>query len=133
MVMMTGKEALMELLSNEGVEYVFGIPGATEALFMYALEDHPEIKYILGLHEVVSLGMAEGYSRTSGKVGVVNLHTGPGVAAAMPMLSNAYQGGVPLHLIHHPLPDCVLTRRLSTERWSYWSKSKNQPLLWKAG
>lgn len=96
MTMMTGSKALIELLCNEGVEYVFGIPGATEVLFMDALEDHSEIKYILALHEVVVLGMAEGYSRTSGKVGVVNLHTGPGLAAAMPMLFNAHLGGVPL-------------------------------------
>ena len=96
MTMMTGREALMQLLRYEGVEYVFGMPGATEILFMDALEDHPEIKYILGLHEVVALGMAEGYSRTSGKIGVVNLHTCAGLAAAMPMLLNAYLGGVPL-------------------------------------
>ncbi len=96
MSMMTGRKALMELLRSEGVEYVFGIPGATEVLFMDGLEDCPEIKYILGLHEVVVSGMAEGYARTSGKVGVVNLHTGPGVAAAMPMLYNAHLGGVPL-------------------------------------
>ena len=96
MTMMTGSKALIELLCNEGVEYVFGIPGATEVLFMDALEDHPEIKYILGLHEVVVLGMAEGYARTSGKAGVVNLHTGPGLGAAMPMLFNAHLGGVPL-------------------------------------
>lgn len=96
MAMMSGGEALMQLFRNEGVEYVFGIPGATEVLFLDALEEHPEIKYILGLHEIVALGMAEGYSRTSGRVGVVNLHTAPGVAAAMPMLINAHLWGVPL-------------------------------------
>jgi len=96
MTMMTGSEALMQLLRNESVEYVFGMPGATEMLFMDALEDHPEIKYILGLHEVVALGMAEGYARTSGKVGVVNLHTGAGLAAAMPMLFNARLDRAPL-------------------------------------
>lgn len=96
MTMMTGGKALMELLRNEGVEYVFGIPGATEIRFMDVLEDHPEIKYILSLHEVVVLGMAEGYARTSGKVGVVNLHTEAGLAAAMPMISNARLNRVPL-------------------------------------
>ncbi len=96
MTMMTGGKALMELLRNEGVEYVFGIPGATEVRFMDVLEDHPEIKYILSLHEVVVLGMAEGYARTSGKVGVVNLHTEAGLAAAMPMISNARLNRVPL-------------------------------------
>ena len=64
MAMKKGGEVLMELLLHEGVEYVFGIPGATEVLFMDALVDRPEIKYILGLHEVVTLGMAEGYART---------------------------------------------------------------------
>jgi benzoylformate decarboxylase len=96
MARMTGKEALIELLRHEGVKYVFGIPGATEVLFMDALEKAPDIRYILSLHEVVCAGMAEGYSRASGKVGFLNLHTGPGVAAALPMLYNAQLGGVPL-------------------------------------
>ena len=96
MTTMTGEKALIELLRREGVEYVFGIPGATEILFMNGLREVPEIRYILGLHEVVCTGMAEGYARASGKVGFLNLHTGPGVAAALPMLYNAQLGGVPL-------------------------------------
>ncbi len=96
MARMKGNKALINLLRNEGVEYVFGIPGATEILFMDALEEAPEIRYILSLHEVVCAGMAEGYARAAGKVGFLNLHTGPGVAAALPMLYNAQSGGVPL-------------------------------------
>jgi len=96
MAMTAGKKALIELLRSEGVEYVFGIPGATEILFMDALEEATDIQYILALHEVVCAGMAEGYARASGKVGFLNLHTGPGVAAALPMLYNAQLGGVPL-------------------------------------
>jgi benzoylformate decarboxylase len=96
MAVKKGGEALMELLLHEGVEYVFGIPGATELVFMEALAGRPEIKYVLGLHEVVTVGMAEGYARTSNKVGVVNLHTGPGLAAAMPMLCNARLNQAPL-------------------------------------
>jgi benzoylformate decarboxylase len=86
----------MELLGHEGVKHVFGIPGATEARFMDLLEDRPEIKFILGLHEVIILGMAEGYARTSGAPAVVNLHTAAGLAAAMPMLFNARLNRVPL-------------------------------------
>jgi len=92
----TGKEALARILRAEGVEFVFGIPGATEAQFIDVMEDHPDIKYILCLNEVVAMGMAEGYARTSGKPGVLNLHTGTGLAASLPILSNAYYGGVPL-------------------------------------
>lgn len=94
--MMSAQQALIELLRREGVEYVFGIPGATEILFMEALESAPDIRYVLSLHEVVCAGMAEGYARASGKVGFLNLHNGPGLAAALPMLHNARTGGVPL-------------------------------------
>lgn len=93
---MSGSKALCEILRREGVEYVFGIPGATEVRFMDALEDYPDIKYVLGLHEVVAAGAAEGYARTSGKVGVLNLHTNTGLSAALPLLANAFTGGVPL-------------------------------------
>jgi benzoylformate decarboxylase len=96
MTTMTGREALIQVLKEEGVEYVFGMPGATEVMFMDALVDHPEIKYILGLNEAASVGMAEGYARVSGKVGFVNLHTFAGVAAATPALFNAQLGGVPM-------------------------------------
>ena len=75
----TGKRALIELLRREGVEYVFGIPGATEIHFMDALEEADDIGYILGLHEVVCAGMAEGYARVTGKPGFLKanwLHAG---------------------------------------------------------
>jgi benzoylformate decarboxylase len=92
----TGKEALVRILKEEGVEYAFGIPGATEVQFVDALEDHPEIKYILTLNESIAVGMAEGYARATGKVGFLNLHTGSGLGAGMGLLSNASWGGVPL-------------------------------------
>ena len=87
---------MFEVLCKEGVENVFGIPGATEVLFMEALEKRPEIKYIHCLHEVVAVGAAEGYARTSGMPGFLNLHTGCGVASSLGLLFNAHRGGVPL-------------------------------------
>jgi benzoylformate decarboxylase len=92
----TGKQALIELLRSEGVSYVFGIPGATEIQFMDAIERAPDIEYILGLHELVCAGMAEGYARVSGKVPFLNLHNAAGLAAALPILYNVYFGGVPM-------------------------------------
>lgn len=92
----TGTEAMMEVLKHYEVEYIFGIPGATEMLFMEALEELPEMKYILGLNEVVCVGMAEGYARAKGKPAFLNLHTGPGLATAMPFLADAKNAGVPL-------------------------------------
>ena len=96
MTTVTGSEALMQIFLREEVEYVFGLPGTTELLFMDSLEDHPEIKYVLGLHEAGVVGMAEGYARISGKPAVVNLHTISGLTAATPALLNACGGGVPI-------------------------------------
>ncbi|MCX6013645.1 MAG: thiamine pyrophosphate-binding protein, partial [Chloroflexi bacterium] len=96
MSLISGKEAFVQCLISEGVEYVFGLPGSTETYLMDALEDHPEIKFILGLHESIISAVAVGYTRASGKVGVLNLHTSPGLSAAMPTLLDARRGGVPL-------------------------------------
>lgn len=92
----TGKSALIELLRAHDVDYVFGIPGATEIHFMDALEKCPDIRYMLGLHEVVCVGMAAGYARASGKPGVLNLHTASGLAGGGALLYNAQLGKVPL-------------------------------------
>jgi benzoylformate decarboxylase len=92
----TAKRALIALLREQGVEYVFGIPGATEIHFMDALEEAGDIRYILGLQEVVCAGMAEGYARATGRPAFLNLHTAPGLAAATPLLYNAQLGRVPL-------------------------------------
>ena len=96
MTMMAARKAIVEVLRGEDVEYVFGIPGATEVLFVDALEGVPDIRYILGLHEIVCAAMAEGYAKASGKVGFLNLHNAPGTAAALPILYNAQTGNVPL-------------------------------------
>jgi benzoylformate decarboxylase len=56
---------------------------------MDGLEQAPEIEFILGLHEVARAGMAEGHAWAANKVGFLNLRTGPGVAAALPLLYNA--------------------------------------------
>ncbi|HLB27803.1 MAG TPA: thiamine pyrophosphate-binding protein, partial [Dehalococcoidales bacterium] len=96
MAIMRASEALMQIFRAEGVEYVFGLPGSTETQFMDSLEDHKEIKYILGLHECIAASMAVGYARASGKVAVVNLHTFVGLGGAMAPLLDANRAGVPL-------------------------------------
>ena len=93
---MRASEALMQIFRAEGVEFIFGLPGSTETQFMDSLEDHPEIKYILGLHECIAAGMAVGYARASGKVGVVNVHTFVGLGGAMTPLLDAQRAGIPL-------------------------------------
>jgi benzoylformate decarboxylase len=92
----SGRESLVRILRQEKVKYVFGIPGATEVAFMDALEEATDIQFILGLHEMAVVGMAEGYSRVSGQPGFLYLHTNTGLSAGLALLSNAQVGGVPL-------------------------------------
>lgn len=96
MAKIKGSEALIKIFQGEGVKYIFGLPGSTEGEYLDSLEDNPDIKYILCLHENIAVCMAQGYSRTTRKVGVVLLHTNIGLASGLPMLINAYYAGVPL-------------------------------------
>lgn len=91
MAIMKGRKALIEIIKNEKVEFVFGIPGATELFFMDEIEKCKEIRYILGLNKVVCVGMAEGYARTKGKPSFLNLHTNTGLSASLAMLLNAHK------------------------------------------
>lgn len=92
----SGKEILLRTLENEGVRYVFGNPGTTELPLMDSLLDRPNIEYILALHESVAVSMADAYAQASGKVGVVNLHVGPGLGNGLGAIYNAWEGQTPL-------------------------------------
>ncbi|MEE2884847.1 MAG: thiamine pyrophosphate-binding protein [Chloroflexota bacterium] len=95
---MTGKHAVMQMLRAEGVQYIFGNPGTTETPLMDALEDYPDIKYMLTVQEGVAMGMADAYSRALGQPSFVNLHIETGLANGISLLQNAYDGGSPIVL-----------------------------------
>ena len=79
MVEMSGGEALVKSLVNEGVDTVFGIPGIQMYGIVAAIRDEPGIRMITTRHEQATTYMADGYSRVSGKPGVVP--RGPGKVA----------------------------------------------------
>ncbi|MBI2913031.1 MAG: thiamine pyrophosphate-binding protein [Chloroflexi bacterium] len=93
---LSGRYAMMEQLSAEGVAHVFGNPGTTEQAFMDALQDYPRLQYILALHESVAIGVADGYARAGGRPAFVQLHIMPGLGNAMGMLYNSYRARTPL-------------------------------------
>ncbi|HLE81846.1 MAG TPA: thiamine pyrophosphate-binding protein, partial [Dehalococcoidia bacterium] len=93
---LTAKHAVMEQFLAEGVKHIFGNPGSTELAFMDALQDYPQLQYILCLHETTAVAAADGYARASGRPAVVNVHIAPGLANAMSMIYNARKGGTPL-------------------------------------
>ena len=95
----TGAELICRILKDEDVKYVFGVPGNSEVPLLDALAGTEELKYISAIHESVSMGMADGYARASGDVGVVLVHTTPGTANIIGNLSNAYDAGTPIVVI----------------------------------
>ena len=98
MAFLSGKQAFLEILKQEGVEVMFGNPGTTELPLMDGLAREPKIRYILALQEAVAIAMADGYAQASGKLAAVNVHTSPGLGNAMGMLYDAMKAGSPLLL-----------------------------------
>ena len=98
MTIMTGRRALMEMLKAEGVRYIFGNPGTSEAPIMDELEFHPELQYVLVLQEGVAMGMADAYARATRQPAFVSLHIESGLANGISLLYNAKEGGTPLVL-----------------------------------
>ena len=94
----TGRSTFLTLLKDEGITHLFGNPGTTELPIMHALKDHPDLIYVLGLQESVVVGMADGFSRASGKLVACNVHVAPGLGNAMGSLFNARFTGTPMIL-----------------------------------
>src|SRR5207302_2478503 len=88
------REATFDLLRAHGMTTIFGNPGSTE---LPMLKDFPEdFTYVLGLQDLVVVGMADGYAQASGKTTHVNLHTAPGVGNAVGGIGNAQANKSPL-------------------------------------
>ncbi|MDX1376435.1 MAG: thiamine pyrophosphate-binding protein [Burkholderiales bacterium] len=93
---LTGRDAFLKLLVDEGVTHMFGNPGTTELAIMEAVPGTPELSYVLGTQEAVVVGMADGFARASGRLAAVSLHVAPGLGNAMGALYNAKFSGSPL-------------------------------------
>ena len=98
MSFLSGKQAFLQILKQEGVECMFGNPGTTELPLMDGLAREPGIRYVLALQESVAIAMADGYAHASGKLAAVNVHTSPGLGNAMGMLYDARMSGAPMLL-----------------------------------
>ena len=92
---MTGAEALVRCLENEGVEYIFGLSGGA-ALPMFDALVNSKIKLILVRHEQGATHMADGYARATGKPGVVLVTSGPGATNTITGILTAHMDSVPM-------------------------------------
>ncbi len=93
---LTGAEIVIECLKEQGVDTVFGYPGGTILNIYDALYSHSEIKHILTSHEQGAAHAADGYARSTGKVGVCMATSGPGATNLVTGIATAYMDSVPM-------------------------------------
>ncbi|MEQ1808262.1 MAG: thiamine pyrophosphate-binding protein, partial [Burkholderiaceae bacterium] len=92
----SGHNAFLSLLADEGIEILFGNPGTTELAIMDAMSQQSAIGYVLGLQESIVVSMADGYARASNRLSACNVHVAPGLGNAMGALYSAKFYGSPL-------------------------------------
>ncbi|GLZ29534.1 acetolactate synthase I/II/III large subunit [Lentzea sp. NBRC 105346] len=103
---MTGAARLLEVLSAHGVEVVFGLPGVHNLAVWEALEASG-IRMIGVRHEQTAVYAADGYARTTGKLGVAIVTTGPGAANALGATGEAMSCGSPVLVIATDIPSTL--------------------------
>lgn len=96
---MNASDLFIKALENEGVEYIFGIPGEENLDFLEALRKSDKIKLILTRHEQAAGFMAATYGRLTGKVGVCISTLGPGATNFSTSAAYAQLGGMPILMI----------------------------------
>jgi benzoylformate decarboxylase len=85
--------AFVATLHANGIDTIFGLPGSTEAPLLEALRADGGIRYVLTLQESITVAMADGYARATGKIGCVGLHTSVGTMNGLSQLYNAFRDG----------------------------------------
>ena len=105
---MSGADALLKALEQEGVENVFGIPGGASMPIYDPLVDRSSIRHILCRHEQGAGHAAEGYAWATGKVGVCMATSGPGATNLVTPLADAKMDSVPIVAITGQVPTPVV-------------------------
>ncbi|MEM6603901.1 MAG: acetolactate synthase 3 large subunit [Pseudomonadota bacterium] len=100
----SGAEVVIQALVDQGVEVIFGYPGGAVLPIYDALFQQDKIKHILVRHEQAAVHAAEGYARSTGRVGVVLVTSGPGATNAVTGIADAIMDSVPLVVISGQVP-----------------------------
>ena len=99
MEQLSGGEALIRALQDEGVEFLFGYPGGAVLHIYDALFRQDHVEHILVRHEQAATHAADGYARATGKPGVVLVTSGPGATNAVTGIATAYMDSIPMVVI----------------------------------
>jgi acetolactate synthase I/II/III large subunit len=101
---MVGAEMVIKALGDQGVDVIFGYPGGAVLPIYDALYKQNHLRHILVRHEQAAVHAAEGYARSTGKVGVVLVTSGPGATNAVTGLTDALMDSVPLVCLTGQVP-----------------------------
>ncbi len=101
---MTGAQMVVEALKDQGVDTLFGYPGGAVLPIYDALFQQNFVRHVLVRHEQGAAHAAEGYARSSGKVGVLLVTSGPGATNAITGLTDALMDSIPLVCITGQVP-----------------------------
>src|SRR5437660_7491614 len=101
---MTGAEMVIQALADQGVQHIFGYPGGAVLPIYDALFQQDRIRHVLVRHEQGAVHAAEGYARSTGKVGCVLVTSGPGATNAVTGLTDALMDSTPLVCITGQVP-----------------------------
>ncbi len=93
---MIGAQIIWQSLVEEGVEVVFGFPGAASIPLYDALPEYPQLRHVLVRHEQGAAHAADGYARATGRVGVCMATSGPGATNLITGVTNAFLDSVPM-------------------------------------
>ena len=99
-----GADAILKVLNEQGVEVIFGYPGGAILPIYDALFKSNTIRHILVRHEQAAVHAAEGYARSTGKVGVVLVTSGPGATNAVTGLTDALMDSIPIVCLSGQVP-----------------------------
>ncbi len=102
-----GADIIIESLSKEGIEYMFGYPGGVVIPIFHSLYNAP-FKFILSRHEQGAIHAADGYARASGKPGVVLATSGPGATNLVTGIATANMDSVPLVIFTGQVPSNLI-------------------------
>ena len=107
-MVLTGAEIVIRCLQEEKVEYVFGYPGGS-VLFIYdELFKQDKVRHVLVRHEQGAVHAADGYARSTERVGVALVTSGPGVTNAVTGIATAYMDSIPLVIISGQVPTAYI-------------------------
>ena len=101
---LSGADVVVRCLAEEGVEHVFGYPGGAVLYIYDAIYQQDKFQHILVRHEQAAVHAADAYARSSQKVGVALVTSGPGVTNAVTGIATAYMDSVPMVIISGQVP-----------------------------